>query len=709
MRTHRTLKILVAALLGAAWAQAPAAEPDWDHWKCKWCPFPEAGTSGSVSAGAIDVSDDSARFGDYTGLNEDGVYADLDADLLYRAEGGYAVEAKARNLGVDAREVEIGAGRQGRWTAELTYDEIPRYLDDTAETVFTGAGSSGLSLPGGWVRGGSTADMTALGASLRPLDVEYDVTTTGLGLEFVQNQRLRYEADWTRQTKEGFGRTWGGFLSASATLPRPIDYETDQVDAAVIYAGDGWMVKGAYYGSFFSNKDLALSWDNPYTGPDRGRMANAPDNKYNQFILSGSFGLDFWQTRVNASYATGTMEQSDALLRYTVNPAVATRPLPRAEFDGDVDTVHGNVRIVSRPTDALRVTAEYRFDERDNQSSIDVWDIVQADTFPALAEENPLYGYQDTDTDLSLDYAFTRTIHAYAGWERRKKERDGQDVDETEEDTYWAQLRLRPAGGLAISLRAEGAERDASEYRQVSTGSGRAQNPLMRKYYLADREREAYEARLDWAGERTSLSFKYQQAEDDYTDSFVGLTDTNYDQFAADASLVVGKGLVGSLFYARDNYDSKLVGAGSATAPNTAPPNWDARTQDEQEMVGLALDWPGLLDGKLDLRADWIRAETTGDIAVGSGPGAARESFPTLKGDLDSAGLAGVWHLGPRLDLRAEVRWEQYDAEDWALDGVGPATIGNVLTFGSEPLEYDLVVLFFGVDYKFGVKEAEDD
>ena len=209
MRTHRTLKILVAALLGAAWAQAPAAEPDWDHWKCKWCPFPEAGTSGSVSAGAIDVSDDSARFGDYTGLNEDGVYADLDADLLYRAEGGYAVEAKARNLGVDAREVEIGAGRQGRWTAELTYDKIPRYLDDTAETVFTGAGSSGLSLPGGWVRGGSTADMTALGASLRPLDVEYDVTTTGLGLEFVQNQRLRYEADWTRQTKEGFGRTSG--------------------------------------------------------------------------------------------------------------------------------------------------------------------------------------------------------------------------------------------------------------------------------------------------------------------------------------------------------------------------------------------------------------------------------------------------------------------------------------------------------------------
>jgi hypothetical protein len=75
MNRNRTLKILVAALLGAGWVQAQAAEPDWDNWQCKFCPFPGSGTTGSASVGVKNVDDDSARFGDYTGLDEDGVYA----------------------------------------------------------------------------------------------------------------------------------------------------------------------------------------------------------------------------------------------------------------------------------------------------------------------------------------------------------------------------------------------------------------------------------------------------------------------------------------------------------------------------------------------------------------------------------------------------------------------------------------------------------
>jgi hypothetical protein len=51
----------------------------------------------------LNVSDDSARFGDYTGLDEEGTYVNADADLVYRAEGGYAVSLEARNLGLDSR------------------------------------------------------------------------------------------------------------------------------------------------------------------------------------------------------------------------------------------------------------------------------------------------------------------------------------------------------------------------------------------------------------------------------------------------------------------------------------------------------------------------------------------------------------------------------------------------------------------------------
>ena len=198
MNRNRTLKILVAALLGAGWVQAQAAEPDWDNWQCKFCPFPGSGTTGSASVGVKNVDDDSARFGDYTGLDEEGAYADLDADVEYRSESGYTVQGRGKDLGTDARELEVEAGHQGTWTVGLSYDKIPRYLDDTAETVFAGPGSSLLTLPNSWVRAGNTAGMSQLGATLRPLDVEYDVETYGLGAEYRGNLRrvhLRDEAN----------------------------------------------------------------------------------------------------------------------------------------------------------------------------------------------------------------------------------------------------------------------------------------------------------------------------------------------------------------------------------------------------------------------------------------------------------------------------------------------------------------------------------
>ena len=193
MNANRTLQILVAALLGAgSAAQAQPAEPDWEQWVCKFCPFPATGPDGSVSASALNVSDDSAKFGDYTGLDEDGVYANADADLTYRGDDGYAATLRARDLGLDSRSAGIEAGRQGAWTVDLFWDELPKRGDDTVQTVYSGIGSSRLDLPAGWVRSDFTSGMTALEANLRPFTLEHDRETLGLGLELVQSAPVRY-------------------------------------------------------------------------------------------------------------------------------------------------------------------------------------------------------------------------------------------------------------------------------------------------------------------------------------------------------------------------------------------------------------------------------------------------------------------------------------------------------------------------------------
>lgn len=707
MNGNRTLKVIVATLLGAGMATGPAAlaqeMPDFEQWQCRFCPFPGAGLEGSVGVSALHVSDDSARFGDYTGLDEKGAYGNADADVMYRAEGGYAVSVEAHDLGLDSRSIDLRVGRQGSWVVDLSWDELPRRLDDSGRTVYSGLGSNTLRLPAGWVRGNFASELTALDASLQDFTLGWDRKTAGLGIEFVPSERLRYEAEWTHQTKQGRGLTWGNFLGTAQDLAKPLDYQTNQVDAALIYGGSGWNVRVGYFGSFFSNKDTALTWDNPFNGPDRGRMAMAPDNLYHQLQLSGAYRFSVWDTSLNTSYAVGRMKQSDALLQYTINPAIPAQPLPRESFDGRVDTTHSNVRLTSRPADRLRLSAEYRYSERDNQSGQYEWAAVQSDAFQTLSFINPVYGFEHRDLSLMGDYRFSRMLQGAAGWQQKVRERDFQNVDRTEEDIYWARLRFRPVSELSLSLRAETSSRDASEYQAIpSTGAGAEQNPLLRKYYLADRDRDLGQVQVEFIpSARLSLSARYERAEDRYDESVVGLVASDYDQFSAEASAQVWRALVLTAYYSRENYDSATVGAASFLVPNTAPPNWEGRTEDRHDVHGVGLNWPGLADGRLDLRADWMRADTTGKIAMENPLGAPASAFPDLRSKLTGAEVMADWHLNPRWSLNLGWRWEKFSANDWAKDGVGPATIANVLTFGSQTLDYDVNVFLLGFRYNF--------
>jgi MtrB/PioB family decaheme-associated outer membrane protein len=714
MNRNRTLKVIVATLLGAGTLAAPAAfaqeMPDFEQWQCRFCPFPETGVSGNAGASVLDVSEDSARFGNYTGLDEDGAYVNADAELLYRAEGGYAVSLDARDLGLDSRSIELRAGRQGSWTVDLSWDEIPRRLDDTGRTVYSGLGTDSLTLPSGWVRGNFTDDFAALDANLRDFTLGWDRRTAGLGFEFIQSGNLRYEADWSRQTKEGRGLTWGNFLGTATELAKPLDYQTDQVDAAVIYAASKWNLRLGYFGSFFSNKDNVLIWENPFNGPDFGRMAMAPDNRYNQAQLSGRYQFSTWDTSLNASYARGRMEQTDALAAYTINPTIPTQALPVGEFDGEADTTAANVRLTTRPLERLRVVAEYRMNERDNKSGQYDWAAVQADAFPTLTFQNPAYGFENRDLSLLADYRFSRLLQGGLGWQEKVRERDYQNVERTDEDILFARLRFLPFNELSLSLRGETSSRDASAYQAIpTTGAGAEQNPLLRKYYLTDRDRDLIQVQADViAGARGNVSVRYENARDRYDESPVGLVAADYDQFSADASLRVWKALVVSAFVSRENYDSTMIGAASFQVPNTAPPNWAGTTEDQHDVLGFALDLPGLADGKLDLRAEWTDADTTGDVRIENPLGGAASAYPPLRSELTGTRLMADWHLNARWTLNAGWRTEKFSADDWAKDGVGPATIPSVLTFGLQTQDYDVDVFMVGFRYNFVREEPAE-
>src|SRR3990172_8582033 len=106
------------------------------------------GPESSVSVGIGNWSNDRPQRGIYDGMRDSGGYLLLDADILKRDDAtGTWLGLKARNLGVDNREIKGEWLRQGNIGLSLEYSRIPRDNPFTFNTGVTGIGTTTLLVP----------------------------------------------------------------------------------------------------------------------------------------------------------------------------------------------------------------------------------------------------------------------------------------------------------------------------------------------------------------------------------------------------------------------------------------------------------------------------------------------------------------------------------------------------------------------------------
>jgi len=105
------LAAAVAAVLASAATAEEAAKPDTSGWACEKCPF-DRGYRADTELGGIYVDESSAKFGNYTGLDEEGGYVLANAEGKSSHESGYVLEYSLENLGLDSRSGIIEGGKQ---------------------------------------------------------------------------------------------------------------------------------------------------------------------------------------------------------------------------------------------------------------------------------------------------------------------------------------------------------------------------------------------------------------------------------------------------------------------------------------------------------------------------------------------------------------------------------------------------------------------
>jgi len=76
-------------------------------------------------------------------------------------------------------------------------------------------------------------------------------------------------------------------------------------------------------------------------------------------------------------------------------------------------------------------------------------------------------------------------------------------------------------------------------------------------------------------------------------------------------------------------------------------------------------------------------------------------SFPDLRSTRQNVKLGLSYPFSESLSFGFDYFFEGLDSDDWALDGVSPDTVPNLLALGAQAWNYNANVFYFSVRYQF--------
>lgn len=697
--------------------------------------------SSKLELGGNFVSEDSFKFGEYSGQQNRGGYVIGNLQILQRAapDSGSTDYWKLDgiNLGLSSREIRGEYGRQGKAKIFFEYNQTPHYRWDDAKTPFIVEGST-YNLPSGWVPSTSTAGMDKLNDSLNPISIATERKKYRGGVSWHFSPAWSAKLNYFHEKKDGFDVVSGIFGTnggnpAAAILPRPIDYDTNDVSAELSYGNLRSQFNFRYHLSLFENID-ALTWQNPYQSaanrpdtayPDQGRLGLEPDNQAHQ--ISFDFAHRFDNTmRLTGKFSYGWMLQDQSFLPYTVNPTLsASIPLPRNSLDAEVNTLHGNLTLTARPFRKTNIKARYTYNERDNQTPTDIYTILRNDSenqdnAAGSAEKriNQPYNYRKHKTQFELGYRLFSTAKLTAGYDFEHIERDYAEVSVTDEHTGRLKLTASPFTFMNSRLEYAHSIRNGSKYRHnklfvdshttayINTLPPELQftnNPLLRKFQYSDRIRDDVNGNLSFlASEKVTLSLSGHYTHDNF-DALFGLSDQTRISGTFDINYAFSDAFDLHGFYTQEYFLSRQNGFARTSASAALPPLnpdgfWHIDNEDTVHTVGAGLNW-NIIDNKLDIGLDYLFSQAVTEIDPSRNTPVV--DLPNINTVLHSLNLHGDYRFQPNLRLRLNYRYESLETADFARDAVMATAIPNVISLGSSSPDYSAHVFGLSMIYNF--------
>jgi len=694
---NAALSLGLTAALFIPRASAAESSPDTSGWACAQCPFSQ-GYQGDVELGALQANGANASYGRYTGIDHSSVYADAGADGQWRSADGSYANYDLERLGLASRDGTVEGGREGRYDLTISYDGQPTDLYDTTVSPFQNK-SGRLGLPPNWVAGGTPSGMSALNADLAPVNIGYDRRTIAVLGQFFATPSWTIFGEFRRQEKNGTDMTSASFLTEAIQLPQPIDYVTNSVNAGAAWAGRKASLRLTYTDSWFQDDSDSLSFANPYLplvpGSTEGRLGTPPNNTLQQFAATGTLQLPWFATTLTYTASLGSLRQNAAFLPVSTLPD-ATVPASDS-LDGDVRLSHYALGLASKPLAKLNLHGNATYDGRNDQTTPLAIAYVVTDTFPGGTAVTPRYSEDRERLDGGADYALVRWARIGIGGQYLDvRYSPGQAFTHTQDVESWGRATINPIESLSFTLKYGDGLRKASALDLAALPAG--ENPLVLGFNYAPRDRVFSTLTSSWAITPTiTWALEGYLTKDDFRSSPLGLQ-ASHEQRGSTTFTWTPRDTLS--LYADVGYQRLYSVQNGYTDPTTAP--WLISDTERYWNVNIGGQW--VLSQRWALTLDYVHAPTYGD--TDSALGGLAQAFPQNWTKFDSAKLGVTYQWTAALQLHLRYEHETYNSNDWALDGVGPSTVPNLLALGIQPYRDNVNLIGLTARYQFGLVRA---
>ena len=612
----------------------------------------------TVDVQVIYVNQGSAKFGEYNGLDRSGLY--LNGNLGLRGGDAYTNNENGgttrwsvtgTNLGLSNRSANASISDQGNWNLGVNYDALTHYLTDSYQTPYLGTmGGNSFTLPKTFGLAANTMTLNAaqLG-SFQNMGISTTRQNTSLTATKYISSNLSVTFDYNHLDQNGaklmaFGS--GGFNGATgervSILPMPTNYQTDTFNMAVNWRGDKARIGASYFGSFFQDAYNSVNFMTFAGANVMQQMSTMPSNQFQQLNLNG--GYDFTsKTKLisNLSFGRSTQSASSGFDAVQMLGGVPS-------YNGIVNTKHADVKLIDQTVKNLTLSALYRYDERADLSSSDMY------YFNAISGANPAY-YPNTplsfkksvaeasavyrltkDQTLGLTYAnqqIVRWCNNYAtggGGNPTSSYPGGTDcvtANSSAANSLNAFYKLRATEDLnfrfaygtevrkttwdqnAITAMSGANVNNAAFAQSMVPGQNGGDYLGYQPFFEASRVQQNVKASVNWqATEALSFGVNGRYLYDNYTDSTYGVQ--NGSSWSVNLDATYSYSDTGSVvaYATQQNGQRKLnnyyYSTGTAATSILYNGTWGNTLVDNATTVGLGFKQTGLMGNKLSLSAD---------------------------------------------------------------------------------------------------------